>query len=68
MKQISKPDVMRKLRALVSYDVKIKHLAERFEVSAPFMSAVLAGKKDPTEVMLQAVNAKKSVIYTEKGK
>ena len=65
MTELTREAVLHRLRGLISYEVKIKHLAEQFGVSPPFMSAVLAGKKSPTSVMLAAINIRKVTTYTE---
>lgn len=61
--QITEEDVFDRLRGLIRYDVKIKDLAAKFEVSAPFMSRVLAGKDLPTQPMLEAIGVRKITVF-----
>ena len=61
--RITEEDVLDRLRGLIRYDVKIKDLAAKFEVSSPFMSRVLAGKDPPTKPMLDALGIRKITVF-----
>ena len=44
--ELNKEQVLNRLRARITYDFKIKDLANEFGVSAAFMSMVLGGKRE----------------------
>lgn len=65
--EITAEHALERLRAKITYGVKIKDLAAEFGVSPPFMSAVLSGAKGMTEPMLDAVGVERRVSYYDKN-
>ena len=63
MHEITKEQALNRLRDKVSYDKRIKDLARDFEVSAAFMSMVLAGKKPMNANMKQFIGVKTKTCY-----
>ena len=63
--ELNKEQVLNRLRARITYDFKIKDLANEFGVSAAFMSMVLGGKREMTGPMLDAIGVERHVYYTE---
>lgn len=63
MREISEQDALERLRARISYGMRIKTLATKFGVSQAFMSMVLAGKKRMTEPMLRSIGVERKVTY-----
>lgn len=61
--EISEAEALKKLRAFITYDVKIKDLAKRFGVSSAAMSATLSGKRKMTDEMLTAIGVRCVVVY-----
>lgn len=61
--EIAESDALALLRARVTYRFNISNLADEFDVSVSFMSAVLQGKKRMTEPMLKAVGVERRTIY-----
>ncbi|MEM0990862.1 MAG: hypothetical protein AAGK00_18495 [Pseudomonadota bacterium] len=60
---LTREQVLELLRAKVSYGTKIKDLAAEFEVSAAFMSSVLAGKKTPNGQMLASIGVRRIEVF-----
>ena len=60
---ISKDDALAMLKSKISYAFKIKDMAAMFNVSCAFMSAVLSGKKQMTEPMLDHIGVERTVTY-----
>lgn len=63
MSEISEHDALERLRARISYGMRIKALAEEFGVSQAFMSMVLAGQKRMTGPMLKSIGVERRVTY-----
>ena len=63
MNEITEQDVLSLLRAKVPYGTRIRDLADHFNVSTAFMSAVLLGRKRMTKPMLAAVGVQRKVVY-----
>lgn len=61
--QISTDEVLDRLRSHIGPRKTQRELAKHFRVSAAFMSAVLAGHKNPTENMLDAIGVKRVERY-----
>lgn len=66
--EISEVAALEKLRALITYTVKIKDLAKRFGVSSAAMSAILSGKKRMSDDMLKAIGVRCVVVYVIEAK
>lgn len=61
--QITEEQARDRLKAKIGYSMKVKDLAVEFGVSSPFMSMVLAGKRDMTEPMLKAIDVTKITTF-----
>lgn len=64
-KILTEKEVLQRLRNMVRYEVKIKDLAVKFNVSAAFMSMVLSGKKPITEPMLKHLCVEKIITFRQ---
>lgn len=63
MKEITEEQALNRLRAKVSYNVKIKDVAKEFGVSPAFMCSVMAGKDPMTENMQQEIGVERRIAY-----
>jgi hypothetical protein len=63
MKEISKQEVLERLRARKPYGTLLKDLAAEFDVSVAFMSAVLRGQKRIPDSMLGTIGVERRVAY-----
>lgn len=64
-REITERDALERLRSRIRYEFKATDMAAEFGVSDAFMSAVLAGKKRPTDTMLRSVGIFRRVAYFE---
>jgi hypothetical protein len=63
--EITEEQALNRLRARIAYGRRIKDLADQFQVSIQFMSAVLSGKKKMTEPMLKSIGVRRSIVYID---
>jgi hypothetical protein len=63
MQTFTKDDVLHMLRAHISYENSQRDLAKEIGVSEPFISMVLAGKKQPSKNCLKFLGLKKVTAY-----
>lgn len=62
---LSEEEVLERLRALVTYNRKQADIAKQCGVSRAFLSAVLKGKKKPSQAILSLINVERVTAYRE---
>lgn len=61
--ELTAAEVLDLLRARFTFTFRVSDLAAEFGVSTSFMYAVLQGKKQITEPMLESIGVERVVIY-----
>lgn len=63
--EIKATEALKRLRAMISYEISTKDLATRFGVSRATMGKILAGETEMTDKMLQAVGVRRVVVLLD---
>ena len=64
-RQLGADEVRARLKAMAAELGSQKALAERAEISEPYLSDVLKGRRDPTDAVCRVVGLKRKVVYEE---